>query len=413
MTSAAPTPTSSARPAPPPASQRFDLAGRLGKFERTASGGLRIPAFIARTGVQVYQDANGRAVREFRPASEVFDESSYRSFEGAPVTRLHPEDMVSPSTWRAHAIGHVRNVRPDGDRLAADLFIEDGQAIAEIEAGELVETSSGYTAHVAPSPGADNGDAYDAVQQVIRGNHVALGPEGWGRAGPSVRLRIDAAHQVLSDEGTKPAMRRDSMSTKHRVDGIEYDAGSASHLQAVDRELGKVTTERDTAQQRVDELEAQIKTVTKERDEAKKRADEATSEEEVDSRITKRLSLVDQARTLLGGKYKWQGKSDRQIMVDALRKAGVTVDSEASSDFVSGAFSAALSKAKSAADAEGEEAPAEGGEGEGGEEEEPTEDGRGRGDGGFFVAPYRSPKKDGNAPTKASVAPPISAKYRR
>ena len=172
---------------------RFDLSGRLGKFARTPSGGLRIPAYIARTGVLTYEEEEGGVQREYRPESEVLSEESWRTFEGAPVTIDHPPagELVTPETWRELAVGYVTNVRPDGQRIAADLVIEDAAAIAAIERGELLEVSAGYRADLDPAPGNVDGQAYDVVQRTIRGNHVALGPEGWGRSGPAVALRLD------------------------------------------------------------------------------------------------------------------------------------------------------------------------------------------------------------------------------
>ncbi len=347
--------------------ERFDLAGRLAKFERTQSGGLKIPAFISRTGVQAYCDASGNTVREYRPAAEVLAEASYRSFEGVPVTRLHPPELVTAATWREHTIGTVRDVRPDGNRVAAELVIEDALAIAEIEAGDLIEISAGYTAEVAQLSGVHEGEPYDRVQQTIRGNHVALGPEGWGRAGPSVRLRLDAAHQVI--DAPARVERNDNMTTTKRmvrVDGIEYEVGTESHLQAIDRliankdaelvalrtkldgELARVQREHEETKGRLDAAADSAKRLTDELEAEKKRADAASSQEEIDSRVAARVGLLDQARVLLGDGYKWAGKSDRQIMVDALKKSGVSVADDATDGWIAGRFAGAFDSAKAA-----------------------------------------------------------------
>lgn len=413
MTSPA-APEPSARPSK--GEERFDLAGRLGKFERLAGGALRIPAYIARTGVQLYRDAAGTERREYRPAREVFDESSYRSFEGAPVTRLHPPELVTPDTWREHAIGTVQNVRPDGDRLAADLIISDGKAIAEIESGELVETSAGYTAVIDPTSGDAEGERYDAVQTHIDGNHVGLGPEGWGRAGPTVRLRVDARHQVITDP-TAPAPERvertDSMTTKRvRVDGIEYEAGTDSHLQAVEQHVGKLTAERDTAKRRVDELAAELETTKKERDDAKARADKASSPAEVDAALEARMQLVDQVRTVLGADYDWKNKDERELMTAVLEKAGVEIGAEDSPDMVMGAFRAVVASAAKSAPGSDTETDLETLEGEqGGGGEAPAAPAGGRGDGRFVVATFKERKSDGDP--EPYMPPRMSEKWRR
>lgn len=378
--------------------ERFDLAGRLGKFERTPSNGLRIPGWISRTGVQTYTDAEGRVVREHRPAGEVFDEASYRSFEGAPVTVGHPEELVSPASWRGTAVGTVRNVRPDGDRLAADLVVEDAETIAAIEAGELVETSAGYVAAIESVGGSADGEPFDAVQRQIRGNHVALGPSGWGRAGPSVRLRVDAAHQVI-ENAPERVQRSDSMSatTKRmvKVDGYEFEAGSESHLSAVERERGKLTQELSDAVKRADAAEAKAAKLGTELEAAKADAKNV----DIGALVDARLALIDQARKVLGDGYEHQGKTDREVMVDALGKAGTKVAEDASDDFVRGAFTAAVGQASKDAAGEAEEEPPPSEEPDGDEE---TMDAR-----GFKRA---KPRKDGAA--KSYRLPSLADKCR-
>lgn len=404
-------------PGAPRAVVRFDLAGRLGKFERTASGGLVIPAFIARTGILTYTNADGSVTREYRPSAEVVAEGSWRTFEGAPVTVDHPPDgeLVTPLTWRTYAIGFARNVRPDGDRIAADLVIEDAEAIAAIEKGDLVEVSAGYRADLEPAPGVIDGQPYDVVQRTIRGNHIALGPEGWGRSGPAVALRLDAIN--APHQG---APRMDSMMKNMvKVDGIPYEAGSESHLQAVekliarkdgelaeaktrhDAEMAKLREEAGEAKGKATALEARMTKAETELAEAKKRLDAAMDPEELDKRVDQRLSLIDRARATLGAKFNGRGDDDKamsdgDIMRAVLDKAGVKLDEDELKDdsVVRGAFLAATAKR---GDAEGEEEERSD-EDETVEEEEPTTDAKkgDRRDGGVRVTTVdhqgRSPK---------------------
>ena len=55
-----------------------------------------------------------------RDEAEVFDERSIASFEGAPVTLRHPAGRVDPTNWNDLAVGHVQNVRRQGEVLVAD-----------------------------------------------------------------------------------------------------------------------------------------------------------------------------------------------------------------------------------------------------------------------------------------------------
>jgi hypothetical protein len=68
---------------------RYDVAP-IERYEMTPEGYLRAWATIARTGVQMYTDADGSVRREYRPAEEVSSPESLASFAGKAVTLEHP-----------------------------------------------------------------------------------------------------------------------------------------------------------------------------------------------------------------------------------------------------------------------------------------------------------------------------------
>lgn len=362
--------------------ERFDL-GTLGKLERTPTGGVIVPAYVSRTGVQVYRDADGNVVRELRLADEVLSEASVRSFENAAVTDDHPPELVSPENARAYNRGLARNARVDGSRVAMDLVITDAEGIRKIESGEWVECSAGYTADVERVSGVFDGEPYDAIQRNVRANHVALGPAGWGRAGASVRLRLDAAHEITGAPRSVREKRTDSMKTI-KVDGIPYEAGSESHLQAVekllerrdaaaaeaktrhDAEIAKVRGELDELKGTKVGLETRAAKAETDLAETKRKLDAAMSEEELDKRVESRLSLIDRARGVLGATFDGKGEdqkslSDSDIMRACLDKAGVAMDEDdlKNDAIVRGAFLAATSKRDESGDDEEPEKPEE------------------------------------------------------
>lgn len=173
-------------------SRRIDYTGPLREPVELADGSLRIPAYFAREGVQVYQRSDGSTIREYRPPQEVFDASSMGTWSGLAVTDGHPPQLVTPDNWNQYSMGHIGdNVEKDGTFLRCDAIVKDAKTIAKIKAGELVEISAGYLVSVDPTPGVTaDGESYDAIQRNIMGNHIALGPTGWGRAGNDVRLYI-------------------------------------------------------------------------------------------------------------------------------------------------------------------------------------------------------------------------------
>jgi uncharacterized protein len=170
---------------------RFDYL-RLDSIATTPQGGLRIPAALTRTGVFEYRKADGTLSRELRHPDEVFHKDAVDSFANAPLSIGHV-GVVSPDNWQNVAVGHVIGTPGrEGKFLSADVAVMRRDAIEKIQKGELKELSCGYEVEIDPTPGEYNGERYDAIQRGIRGNHVALLPEGAGRAGPDVKLRLDS-----------------------------------------------------------------------------------------------------------------------------------------------------------------------------------------------------------------------------
>jgi uncharacterized protein len=171
---------------------RFDFNGASGEFIRTAQGFLRVKARLTKTGIFKYDDA-----REYRSDEEVFREDSLASLKGATVTDLHPSEksseiFLTPTNAKEYIIGMTEGVERDGAYLKGSLIIFHEDVIKAIETGERKEISLGYKCELDPIPGTWNGEAYDAMQKNIIVNHVAIGPKGWGRAGPDCAIRTDS-----------------------------------------------------------------------------------------------------------------------------------------------------------------------------------------------------------------------------
>lgn len=176
-------------------------SGSLAKAERTPAGGLRVPAFLTRTGVFTYY-RNGQPVRELRPPEEVFSRESLDSLRDAPVTDDHPWNApgqkVTPENTRELRRGHVSgHVRADSDKISAALVIDDAELIRAIEGRKRTEVSCGYRCDTDHTPGVFEGQPYDRVQRNIRYNHVAIVKHG--RAGSDIKLRLDSEDDVIAE----------------------------------------------------------------------------------------------------------------------------------------------------------------------------------------------------------------------
>lgn len=288
---------------------RVDIgASRLGKFARNGAGAVRVPATIARSGVQSYPE---QGLIEYRPPDEVFADTSLASLAGVPVTLRHPPSGVTPDNARDLTIGHASDLPPEArvkvdgsadEWVRAALYVADGEVQAALERGEIPGTiSCGYSCDLDMTPGTvpGTGEKYDAVQRNIRFNHVAiLTADQKPRAGGDAKLRLD----------------NEKIMKKIVIDGVELEYGSAEHLAHV---AGAHQKALDALQAKLDALQAKL-------DAEKTRADAAvaaSTTEKIDAAVEARMALFARAGRLLPADYETKGKSDAQVRADAVAHA--------------------------------------------------------------------------------------------
>ncbi len=271
--------------------KRFDSSVIGPGVVRTPQGGLRIPARPTRAGVLVYRNADGSERREFRPPEEVFHADSLASLKGATLTDLHPgnPDGVTSDNWKQLSVGHVgEDVCPDGYHVAATILVQDATTIGLINSGQRKELSCGYSCDVVDAEGVWDGVPYTQRQENIRYNHVALGPHGWGRGGSSVALRLDAGDAVSVDYKSVSTIEDHRMKTV-RVDGIEYEAGSEAHLQAVEKRHAAQEAKIGTESARADSAEKSAK-------DSKEALSKATDPKLLAAKVRARADMLDKGR---------------------------------------------------------------------------------------------------------------------
>jgi hypothetical protein len=219
------------------------------------------------TEVPTVTKGNNNFITVERTNDDVFDPETIQSFNGKPLTILHPKTFVTPKNWKSTGVGSLQNVRKGvGDqegKLVSDIVIYDEAAIKKVEDKELREVSCGYDAeYVELAPGR-------ARQTKIRGNHLALVPRG--RAGPecaifdsapeespmNLKQKIAAAFtkalDSMPDEGEEETM--DSLKKKVADLQKKLDESAAKSADKTkDEALEKVTADLATASAKVDEL---------------------------------------------------------------------------------------------------------------------------------------------------------------
>lgn len=216
---------------------------------------------IARTGVQEYAPGDvpveaakgGGPIRVRREPEDVFAPEAIASFEGKPAVVDHPEEDVTPVTWRELAVGHAQHVRRgegvQSDLLLADLLITDQEAI-DLVRGGLREVSCGYDAdYEEDAPGRGR-------QHNIRGNHIAL--VNRGRCGSRCRIN-DNNEGTMTTKAKNPSFKDRLKSVFLKaLDSIEEEPAKRPEDKGKDPEAGTA----DEGEDRLAKLEAQVGELT-------------------------------------------------------------------------------------------------------------------------------------------------------
>jgi hypothetical protein len=343
---------------------RYDFSP-IDKYEVTPEGYLRTWATIARTGVQLYSDANGGVRREYRPDEEVAAPESLSSFASKCVTLEHPPVLLDSENTRTFQKGFSNGeVIFDNGFVCAVVTVTDKEAIEEVMRGDVREVSAGYRVDYDPTPGTTpTGEHYDGIQRNIRGNHIALVRRG--RAGPEVKLHLD--RQDAADPQLIPTKENPRMTAQVNFDGVSFEVseGVATAV-AKEREDAKASydmmkkqydammSEASKMKEEMDAMESEMKGKC---DSAEGRADalaqeladakaalEAAQKINVDSLVEERIALIDKARPCLDSAFDFAGKSARDIMEAAIKGKRNDADlSERSDDYVLAMFDALAS----------------------------------------------------------------------
>lgn len=348
--------------------RRYDKSA-LGKPQRQPNGWLRGDAFLSRTGVFEYLNADNSVRRELRLPEHVFAADALASFGMVPVTNDHPDVALDATNTAKYQRGQVgSDVRREGDHVRASLLITDAALVSLVEEGKS-ELSCGYDCDLEMSPGEWQGIKYDAVQRNIRGNHVAVVDRG--RAGPTARINMDAAAAIMirRDEGVSSmdmvevvidgqklqvpkdlaqrllAMINNNGDEQPRAAAEEDKAGKAdrARLQA---DLSRVQGERDALKQKLD---AQT---SAEADEKRKK-DAAEQRVQVTKQVRERLDLEQRVRAELGEDFEiTEKKTDRELHLAVLAKHSPDFKGDGRDDvYVRARFDATLEQRREDGDA--------------------------------------------------------------
>jgi hypothetical protein len=298
--------------------QLFDTIS-LGDARVTRDGYLVADAKIARTGIQIYAGREvGKpemaTVRVYRPEGEVFGDEAMASFAHRPVTIDHPSEAVSAKNWKQHSVGMTGgDIRQDGKFIRVPMTLMDGAAIDTVKSGKR-ELSCGYMCDLKWEAGqTPEGEAYDAVQTNIRGNHLAI--VSAGRAGSDCRIGDGTA----DDPRKKDRSMTDANRTSLVVDGLTVSLETRD-AEIVRRHVEKLSTDLAGALQRVSDADKRAKDAEdKSQAEIAKRDAQiddlkakVLSDADLDARVQARADLIATAKAIVGD-VDFRGKPDAEV----------------------------------------------------------------------------------------------------
>lgn len=326
--------------------RRFDFRP-LEKAIKTDNGFLKAPVFATRVGVFIYTKADGSTIREYRPPEEVFNKDSMSSLAGVPLTNRHPVAMVTSKNAKKLSVGYTSDmVEKDTIFVKTSVTVTDESMIKEIETEGIDQVSCGYSCDLEFTPGeTPDGERFDAVQRNIRYNHLAVVDRG--RAGPEVKLKLDADDAILEEQEYRKDInqqpkRKDVMSKATvKLDGVGYEVESdlaapiTSALQnarqdgekeakkKADLEMEEMKKKKDEDQAKIDGLEADLKKAKEEKIDAK----------DIHKMVIARASLVEKAGKHLDSKeVKMDEMTDFEIKKAVVAKVCDSLDLEGKSE---------------------------------------------------------------------------------
>lgn len=291
-------------------------------LRRTDDGYLVATAKVARTGVQIYAGSDvGKpdiaSIRIYRPEAEVFSRDALHSFAHRPVTIDHPSVAVTAENWREHAVGQTGDeVARDGEFIRVPLVLMDAKAIKSVEDGKRRQLSMGYTCDVAFEPGiSPQGEAYDAIQRNIRGNHLAVVTAA--RGGPELKLGDEERNTEMADTAKTRTVLVDGLSVEttdqgaQAIEKLQRDAKTAS-----DVATAKATTDAAKIAEQAKAIETKDGEIAALK---QKLTDAELTPQKLDAAVTARGKVIADAKKIAPS-IVTDGKSDAEI-----RKAAVIV----------------------------------------------------------------------------------------
>ena len=297
---------------------------KIDASERVPSGALRVSGNLTKVGVFDYQ-LDGETVRELRSDAEVFRPETLDSLCGLPVTIEHPSRFVDTQNWSILSVGSVIGFSVEEPFVSGELLIHDERAIGQIENGGLKEISMGYTTDVV----THDSEVADFAQTNIVYNHAALGPEGWGRLGRDVSLRLDSNSNLIMEDFMSDVEKKDAEAEEAKPETAAPEAPEVVAEDAPAPEPTLADLNKSLGEARA--------TLGKILEHVAAPAAEKTDSVDIDALVAERVERTLKVRDSFAKicpEADASGKSNRELCIEALKRIDSEIETEEASEEV-------------------------------------------------------------------------------
>ena len=304
----------------------------------TKEGFLRVDAApVTRIGIFKYRNLDGTPKNMLRLADDVFDRQSLDTMKMIPITNGHPNKFVDAKNSKDLQIGSTgENITHDDNYVFSPVVVNREDSIQTIKKGKK-ELSLGYYADEYMIPGIWRGQKYDGIMKNFKYNHLAIVDSA--RAGSAVRLYIDEAEVNPINHNSKGGRKMPNII----IDGVSYESA-----QEVINRLTKFEKDNADLTKKLEDNQKEVEKITADRDEKKAKIDELEKKDhskEINDAVQARIDLVGKVAKLFDEKElkEISDKTDREIKVMAINKVHKDLKlDEKSDDYVDARFEAVL-----------------------------------------------------------------------
>jgi hypothetical protein len=317
---------------------------------RRADGSVVYEGALTRSGVFLYANPDGSIRREYRSPAEVGRADSLATLQLAHVVDDHPAERGQAKNRSVGAVGDSVRYDTGTRQVTGKVMVREDAVNAKVAQGKC-QLSCGYDTKLVEQPGmTPEGERYDALQTDIVYEHVAI--VAAGRAGPDVRLRLDAleAEDATDTRGDAANPHKDTivMDLAAQLAAAIKDATEQrARADGLATQLTAAQAATATEKARADGLAAERDTLKERADKADKARQDAIDQGPAIARARVELELA--AKPILGADFKFDAadgkpKPDTEVRLAVLDKLGTKIEpaDRASDVYVKARFDGAL-----------------------------------------------------------------------